>query len=355
MTFGHDASAILANPALLSGLPRITVAVDGYLQSAGFHTFGPVNTGVILMNENARLASAGLDSAGLSVRAGGWTFALNVFSDELYDRPPTSVQGTFNGIVYYEAEYSQSGILRTWQFAAAHRIGSRFSLGAAVNAVQGSLERQFVDTSFFPTVTITDRKTQTFSGFYVNAGLLAEISEKVQAAIVFRTPYRKEIRSESNLRYEAPSGGTDITIPDSADDAAEIPAAFGAGLRVSVLPELDLFAEATADLWKGYTVTFFGDPQAREFRNVVKAGLGVEYRTKARFFGSEAVVPLRIGGIYDPQPAQNPNSAYAMFTFGTGVQGKRFGMDIGGLVGQESGSGNGLGILKLALSLHYVL
>jgi len=355
MTFGLNAASAPANPALLAGLPRFTLAVNGYVQSAGFNKFGPVNTGVIIMGENASLGSVVIDVAGISVRLGGWTLALNVFSDEIYDRPATSVQGKYNGVVYYEAEYSQSGMLRTWQFAVARRIGGRLSIGAAVNAVQGSLEREFIDRSYFPTIIISDRKTQNFSGFYVNGGVLAEISEKLQAALVFRTPYRKGIRSESGLRYEAPTAGTDIAIADAADDRAEIPGSIGLGARLSLLPELDVFSEATASFWSGYTVTFFGDPQVREFKDVVKAGIGLEYRMKARFFGAEAVVPFRIGAVYDPQPAKSLRSAYAVFTFGTGVQGKHFGLDIGGQAGQELGSGKSLGILKLALSLQYVL
>lgn len=355
MTFSLDAASATANPALLAGLPRFTLAVNGYLQSAGFNKFGPVNTGVILMRENAGLVSAVFGSAGLSVRLGGWTLGLNVFADELYDRPETSVQGTYNGTLYYEADYRQTGLLRTWQLAVARRVGARLSFGAAVNAIQGSLEREFIDTSYFPTIIISDRKTQTFSGFYVNGGVLAKIFENMQAALVFRTPYRKGIRSESNLRYEAPSAGTLITIADSADDQAEIPGSIGLGARLSLLPEFDVFCEATAFFWSGYTITFFGDPQVREFRDVVKAGLGLEYRAKTRLFGSEAVLPFRIGGVYDPQPARSPHSSYAGFTFGTGLQGKRLGLDIGGLVGRESGSGNGLGILKLTLSLRYAL
>jgi hypothetical protein len=354
-TLGRDASAAMANPALLSDLPPFTLASNAYLQSTGFSKYGPVNTGVILTQGNVNLVAAGFDSSGLSVRLGGWTLALNVFSEELYGRPAVSVQATYNGTVYHEADTSQSGILRTWQFAVSRRIGSGLSLGAAFNAVQGSLERKFIDTGYFPNVVITDRKEQTFSGFYVNGGILARISEKLRAALVFRTPYRKEISSQSNLTYEAPAAGTVITISDEAEDTAEIPASIGLGLRLSVLAGLDVFAEATATFWSRYKVSFFGDAQTRDFADVIKAGLGLEYRVPVRLFGDSAVVPLRIGGIYDPQPPKTPRSAYAGITLGTGLQGKRVGLDIGGLIGRESGSGADLGIAKLALSLRFVL
>lgn len=355
MTFGLDAAAALANPALLPDLPPFTLAVNGYLQSAGFSKYGPVNTGVILTQGNVSLLTAGLDASGASARLGGWTLALNVFAEEYFHRPGVSVQWTYNGTVYYEADYSQSGMLRTWQIAVARTIGRRFSVGAAFNAVGGSMEREFIDTRHFPTIVITDRKEQTCSGFYVNGGILARISEKLQAALVFRTPYRKEIRSKGDLKYEAPSAGTVITISDEADDTAEIPAAIGLGLRLSLLPGLDVFAEATASFWSRYRVTFFGDSQARDFADVIKAGLGLEYRAPVRLFGAPAVVPFRIGGIFDPQPPKTPRSAYTGITIGTGVHGRRIGLDIGGLIGRESGSGADLGIAKLALSLRFVL
>ena len=102
-------------------------------------------------------------------------------------------------------------------------------------------------------------------------------------------------------------------------------------------------------------MTFFGDSQTRDFTDVIKAGLGLEYRAPVRLFGAEAVMPFRIGGIFDPQPPRTPRSAYAGITVGTGVHGKRIGLDLGGLIGRESGSGADLGIAKLALSLRFVL
>jgi hypothetical protein len=355
MTFGLDAAAAIANPALLPELPAFTLSANGNLQSAAFSKYGPVNTGVILAGENINLVLAGFDASGMSVRLGGWTLALNVFAEEHYHRPGVSVQGTFNGTVYSEIEYSQSGILRTWQLALARPAGRRLSLGAAMNFVRGSLERDLIDKGYFPTVVISDRKEQTISGFYVNGGILARISERLRAALIFRTPYRREIRSRSALKYEAPAAGTVIEIPDEAEDEAEIPASIGLGLRMSLLEGFDVFAEAAATFWSRYRVTFFGDPQVRAFSDTVKAGLGAEYRAPVRIFGRPAVVPFRIGGVFDPQPAKTPGSAYAGFTLGTGYHGRRIGLDIGGLIGREKGSGSDLGIAKLALSLRFVL
>jgi long-subunit fatty acid transport protein len=356
LTRALDASAAAANPALLAGLPRFTLAVNGYIQAADFRVYGPVNTGVILMSQNARLTTVGVDAAGISARIGGWTFALSVLAGETYGRPEVSVQGTSSsGVVYYAADFRQSGVLRTWQAAVARRLG-RFSFGAAINVVRGSLEREFIETYNYPTpIVITDRKTQDIKGISFSGGLNVAVSEAVRAALVFRTPYRREVSSRSDLTYEVPAAGTEIGIPDEAADAFEIPAGLGIGLGWTVRPDLDLFAEAAASFWSRYKVSFFGDPQNRDFVDTIKAGLGIEYRIQARFFGEAAVVPLRAGAIYDPQPQRSPRSAYAGFTLGTGVQGKRIGFDLGGLIGRETGSGNGLAILKMALSLRFIL
>jgi hypothetical protein len=354
-TAGQDASAAVANPALLAGLPRFTLSVNGFLESAAFSKYGPVNTGVILSAGNIDLVMYSFDSAGVSVRVAGWTFALNVHASEIYDRPSVAVESVYNGILYGETQYGQTGILREWQFAVARMVFRRLSLGAAVGFVEGKLEREFIDTSYDPTTIITDRKEQTFRGFRATAGLLARFSDGFQAALVVRTPLRKSIRSASTLRYEAPAGGTDITIADEADDTAQIPASAGLGVRLAVLPELDAFAEATATFWSRYSVTFFGDPQPRDFKDTLKAGLGLEYRSRFLLGKHEAVLPLRIGGIYDPQPAGTPRAAYAGLTFGGGISWRSLGLDAGGLIGRESGSGANLKIAKFALSLRFVL
>ena len=200
MTFSLDAAAAMVNPALLPDLPPFTMAVNGYLQSTGFSKYGPVNTGVILTEGNVNLIAAGLDAFGASARLGGWTIALNVFADESYHRPGVSVQWTYNGTLYYEADFSQSGMLRTWQIAVARRIGRRLSIGAAFNIVRGSLEREFIDTSYFPNIIITDRKEQTYSGFSINGGILARVSDKLQAALVFRTPCLKDDPQQKRSR-----------------------------------------------------------------------------------------------------------------------------------------------------------
>jgi len=355
LTLGSDASCAAANPALLAGLPAFTLAVNGYVQSAAFDKFGPVNTGVFVSAGNVGLALAGLDFAGASFRLAGWTFALNVFTSELYGRPAVSVQDVYNSVLYGETSFSQSGLLRTWQIAVARRLGSRISLGIALNVLDGGLERELIDKSYGPTTIITDRKKQTFSGFSVTGGTLVRLSEKLHAAVVFRMPFRKRIRSTGDLRYEAPAGGTDITIADAADDRADLPAVVGLGCRWSVLPDLDIVGEASASFWSGYRVTFFGDPQVRGFTDAVKAGLGIEYRAGMNLFGSTAVVPLRIGGVFDSQPIRSPWSAYAGITVGTGVQWKWAGIDVGGLISRESGSGAGLAVNKFALTLRFVL
>jgi len=350
-TLASDASAALANPALLPGLPRFTLTVNGYFQSASFFKYGPLNTGVLGTDENITQGLLGLDFAGLSVRLGGWTFALNVSLTELYNRPEAKYEENYRGTLVYMLKFTQDGVLRNVNFSAARRFGSRLSVGLGLNYSTGSLQREFLEQSAYSGYTITDKKTQNFNGFCVNGGLLLEITDKFRLAAAFRTPHLKNAENSSTLRYLAPAGNTDILIAASSKDGAKQPLVLGLGASYALLPELTLATDISYYAWSKYSLDYFGEKQARNFKDIFKIGSAAEYRAALSLFGGRAWIPFRAGLIYDPQPMKEPNSSYLGFTLGTGSHWKGLSLDLGAMFGRESGSGNDLTVKRIALSL----
>jgi hypothetical protein len=356
-TLASDPSAALSNPALLPLLPRFAVLVDGAFQTATFNKYGLVNTGVFIAQGNLDQNLAGLDFAGLSARLGYWAFAVSISEAESYARPQALYEETDSGGgPAYLLQWDQTGDLRVLNFAIGRMLGGGFSFGLGVNYAFGSLRREYVEQVYGTGgYRISDAVTQDFKAVYLNGGLLWTPSSKFRAAAVFRTPYAKQARDRSTLAYSTPGGPTDIAITAASDDTARQPLVFGLGMSWDLIPDLILAVEASYYEWSAYSLKEFGEDRDRSFRDVIKAGLGLELRQQITLFGTTLVMPSRIGLVYDPQPAKDPSSAYGGITLGTGLAGKRVRLDIGALIGREWGSGAGLAARKITISLGFQL
>ncbi len=346
-----DCSAALSNPALLADLPRLTLSFnDAYSRSTLFR-YSIVNTGVLASDKNLGIGLFALDFGGISFRLRGWTFALTAGLSEIYDRPQAYAQSTYQGVPYAAVLFDQSGFLRTINVAVARKIGRRFQVGLGFNFAQGELRRKVEDQDLVNDITISHRINQSFSGFYLNGGLLARVTDRLVLALVFRTSYDRKSKSQSELRYQAPRAGTDILIAADSDDFYHQPWAAGVGVRYELSPRFRVLGDLTYFRWSGYRVEYFGEREKRDFGPAFKAAAGGEYNVPVRLFKKEAAIPLRFGLGYDRQPMRGPGTAYAIFSFGTGVHWRTVGFDIGGRIGRESGSGRSLKILRIASSL----
>jgi len=350
-----DASAALVNPALLCGLPKLTVTANGSRTSASMFRYSILNTGVLSIPENLTETVSALDFGGLSFRTGDWAFAFSAALLESYGRPPLDFQADSQAELVYSIQAVQSGDLRNFNLSAARRLSRRLAAGLGLNLVSGRLERTISENFVADGITIEDRKSQDFKGFFINAGLSLLLSERVSLAVAVRTPYVRRSDSRSLLEYRVPTADTHIRISASSEDEYRQPWAAGAG--ASWRPSVDL--KVSADLWffkwSSYSAVYFGEEKERNFTDVLKLAAGLEYVGTYRLFGRTLRSPLRVGISYDPQPMKAPRSAYAYITFGTGVAFDRVRVDFAGAIGKESGSGHSLSARRGAITLTYVI
>jgi hypothetical protein len=152
-----------------------------------------------------------------------------------------------------------------------------------------------------------------------------------------------------------PEAGTDIRIDAEAVNEYHQPWIVGAGCAYALSEAWSFAAEMAWFGWSAYNVTYFDEPLVRSFRNVVRAGAGAEYLAPVRVFGKPALIPLRLGLLFDPQPMGEPRSSYLALTLGTGLRLRAWAVDISGHIGQESGSGDSLKAAKIVLSLRYII
>lgn len=338
----------LSNPALLTALPRTTLTINASLDTASLFKFASINTGPFTSDENSILSVLSADFAGASIRIKSWTVALSMSILESYHRP--SVDEEF-------LEFDQTGNLKNINFSIARKVFRNLSVGIGLNYAFGSLEKEMAEEQPVLNITITDRKYHEFHGFYVNGGVVLDITKKFRVAAVFRTPYVKKADSESSYRFLSPI--TDIRIDASEPSEYKQPLVAGLGLTYRFSQRLRAASDITFYDWSGYgdDIIYFGQEDlqelVRDFKDIVKIGAGVEYMSTLKLFGTNLNVPFRSGLSYDPQPMAESSSSYLYFCIGTGLRWEKLSIDAGMLIGQEKGSGDSLSANKFSISLTY--
>jgi len=348
-----DPATALSNPALLTDMSGLRLTLNGMAMSTSLRRFSIINTGVLATEGNIFLNLYGVDMAGLSFSRGGWGVAFNVYLAEIYDRPPTEYEYSYRGQLYYKIKFNQDGLLRIYHLSLARKMGpaGRIRAGIGFNIARGDLHRKIEEEWVANGIVISDSKSQEFSGFFINGGVAVQLTEKLLLAAVARTPYQKNSPGESELIYDAPAGGVDISITASATSRYKQPLVVGLGASYLVSPRLRLSADVSFFNWASYRVEYFEEELERHFRNTVKAGLGGEFVVPCRFFGREAAIPLRLGIIRDEQPMKELPSAYTLLSAGAGFHCGVIRLDLGASAGSEKGSGDSLEARRIALSL----
>jgi hypothetical protein len=342
-----DSSVSTTNPALLLSLPRSSAGLTATYTAASVFRYSIVNTGVLSTGMNLSVGSFALETGTFACRFGGWAVAFTAGLLENFARPGVRLGPDLGGV-----EVEQSGTLRDWNVAAARRLGRRFSLGIGLNFIDGRLDRAVVEAWPQAGYTITDVKSERFRGFFVNAGLSAELSPSVSVSLAVRTPCLRTADGRSLVRYEA--SGTDIRIEAEARNEYRQPWVAGAGLDWRWSKAWSLAADLTYFGWSRYSVLYFDEPLTRNFRDVATASIGVEHGLKVRIGSKNALLPIRLGVAYDPQPMDSIHSSYLYLTLGAGFRLGPFAADLSGCFGRESGSGRALGAGRVALGLRYV-
>ncbi len=350
-----DASATVINPALLISLPRASFTVNGFYQTASLNKYSLVNTGVLYTQDNSSMSTFGADFLGFSFSFNGWAVGFSAGLMESYDRPPQNPSYEYQSQVLYSIDFEQDGLLRNYNLSLAKKFGGWLSVGIGANYVSGSMQRRIIENYFYNGITITDEKSQDFNGFYINGGIVVEVVEKLNLAAVFRTPYTKGADGSSLLRFDSSLGNTEINIEASARNSFKQPLILGTGMSFDISTVLAIALDVSYFDWSTYTVEYFEEKLARNFRDIIKIAGGIEYQGGLRLFQQDCELPVRIGVCFDPQPMKSPASSYFYYTFGLGLHWKGIHLDAGAMLGAERGSGDHLMGRKFSLSLSYLL
>ncbi len=351
-TLAQDSSVALTNPALLSSLPKFTVSLNGSFTRATFLKYSLINTGAVTSTGAIDVGVIALDYAGASVRFRRFTVALSFGLLEYYYRPGVRVESNYEGNLYHTLEFNQDGALRTINFALAYKISDRLSAGIGANFIKGVFDKSVEERNYVTEITQEDKDSSDYSGFYVNGGVVYDVSDRVTLAAMIRTPYTKKAVSESLIRYE--SHYREIRTEAKAEDNTyKQPLVIGVGANYKLSDSFVVVSDLTYFDWSSYAVKYYEEELDRDFRDVVKVSAGAEYWGNFQLFGKDWRYPLRLGFNYDPQPMKDPNIHYLYFSVGTGIRVGRFSVDLSGMFGKEYGSGDNLGAQKVVFTLSY--
>jgi hypothetical protein len=348
-------ASALANPASAARLAGLRIGLDASLGRAEFFRFGPVNTGVLTSRANLALDVSALDWGGISFKLGRWALALNAALDAYYDRPRVDFDYAEGGRTVYAYDWTQTGFLRTAHVALARELGSNLAVGLGVGILSGRWELASEENLIYAGYAIRDERERGLSGFFVNAGLQWTPFPALDLGLALRAPFTLKADSTSTLRFTPAGAGNAIVIRGAAADKVRQPAVLGAGASWALLPRLRLALDLTYLNWAAYEPVYFGEAKARDFRDVLRAGAGVEYEPEIRVWGKRLTLPVRAGFIYDPQPMKTPRSAYRAWTVGAGAALGRVSLDIGACLGSERGSGRNLKTARVSASLGVAL
>jgi len=349
-------SAALVNPALLTEYPKFTFSFSGSINSASIYRYGIVNTGVLFSLAGNLFARQFLfDQAGLTFNWNEWGLGINFGALETYIRPSALYEEEWKGSPYYTIEYLQKGLLHNLNFSLAKRISSFLSIGIGVNSVFGNWEKSVVEHWALLGRRITDNKSQNFKGIFFNAGFIFHLNEKWLLSAIIQSPFTKKGDAQSLLRYEDPTGNTDIRIQAEARNTYNMPLVLGVGTSYSFSERFRAGADISFFNWSKYTLRYFDEDFDRSFKNIIKVNAGLEYFNFIMLFRKRIKTFLRTGFIYDPQPIQDLDSHYLYLTLGTGFRLGKFSLDVGMMIGKEYGSGNGLFAQKSIITATYEL
>jgi hypothetical protein len=352
-TLASDSSSSLLNPALLTGLEKLSICFSGGYNRASFYRYSILNTGILISALNQKIGIYSGDYIGIAGKISNWALAISLSHHENFGRPALLLKQTSGNILYYTLGFEQKGTLVNANFSLARKISEKISIGVGLNVLRGKHERSIEEEWIVSNRSISDRKSLRLNGFFVNGGIIWNPSKELALAAVFQAPYKRRADGESLYRFEAPNSNTDIQIDGSGECSFQQPMVLGLGLNFKISRDVLLAADVSYFNWNQYEVKYFEESLLRDFKNIIKLNTGIEMTTEYTFLGKDISSPLRLGFIYDPQPMRTPGSYYLGLSLGMGIKFKTVFADFAYFLGRESGSGNDLSAKKILFTISF--
>lgn len=349
ITRSGSSNAVFANPSLLSLLPATSISFTTSFNQTELFRYWLVNTGKVATSGNLTYRNWQVDHFGFSRRIGRWLLGLGIALSEHYGRPGLEYRYFYSQQVYNQLQIWQIGHLNSYGLSLARQMNQDLALGLSFVYERGHIERSLDEFWFQEEIQMIDYRYQEITGFRVLAGLSYSLNQRFFFGFSLSPPYTRRVKGQSSLKYI--SAVTEIEILGQASDLVRRPLILGLGSRLIINRRLEIYFEALFFNWRKYSFIYFGEEQARNFRDTLRAGTGLEYRGKLQFLGRTWSTPYFLGLAVDRQPETEYKSNYIYLTFGSGIRNEICRLSFSSAIGLESGSGKKLKRQKIAITL----
>jgi len=340
---------LFSNPAALGKVSVSRLSLNLSFNQTQLFRYWLVNTGVLTTSENLTFRYFRPDFISFSYRFRKLVISVALAAAENYGRPPLDYRYVQGGITLRQLKIWQTGTQTRYALSVAKQLSPQLSLGLSLVWNSGFIERNLEEKWPPDQIEMSDYRYQKTKGFCPVFGVNYRLSERVEFGFSLTPSTIFRATGHSLLSYITPL--TRIEIPAQSSDRIKRPFSSGLGTKLTLKPNLNYYLEATYLHWNSYSFEYFGETQARNFRNILRLGSGVEYRTEFKFLGRTWSSPYYFGFCLDPQPITDIPTTYYYLTFGSGIGNEWISFLFATALGLEKGSGRNLKTQKISLTL----
>ena len=172
-----------------------------------------------------------------------------------------------------------------------------------------------------------------------NVGFMWNINDRFTLGGVFKSPFEAQLQHtyhfNSAIQFPTnPAANSSNVIDQTETVILDMPMSYGLGLAVRLTDALTLDLDVYRTQWSDYVLR---DGQGNKFNPItgksasesniadtVQVRVGGEYL----FILEKAVIPLRAGFFYDPEPAEGSPDDFWGFSIGSGIAYRKFVFDV---------------------------
>ena len=268
-----------------------------------------------------------------------------------FDREMSFDFKTGNAILSQEGKYEfdQEGDLYALSPAFGVRLTPELSVGATLNIWRDPLGRDYAwrstvhyqgtglveETDAFTSSIFMKDVYKDFSGENFNLGARYEVTPKLAFGAVFKSPFTAEVRHERRRSTQVDFGGGEgpVLSSFSREEQMTFPWVAGVGACYQWTKSLKTALDVTRTEWDRFVLEddhghrFSAVTGRREADEEIDPTYTVRAGMEYLVFTERAIIPLRAGVFYDPEPSHRSPDDYAGLSVGSGYVSESFSVD----------------------------
>jgi len=246
-------------------------------------------------------------------------------------------------------DYSRKGGLRSISPAYAIQVTPKVSLGATLNIWQDPLYdnewqstwtesgKGTVDGGRDYSYQTTIEDTYQFSGVNINLGFLWHINHIITLGGVFKSPFTADLQRDYHQTNTTSSEQGDPLVDessDSMDETLDMPMSYGIGIATRWSDAFTLSFDLYRTKWGDYVLHTEDGEEISPITNAPIDESNIDATTQVRlggeylFMADRAIIPLRAGVFYDPEPAPDHPDDFWGLSIGSGIAYKQVAFDL---------------------------